>query len=132
MIDRLLLASFWCASLTCINPAYAEENVYSFVDSGKGVTIVLEEDFARLTVMAGQCLADLEGTISVVDDFTLLLTTLPDQELCQIILKDDGSGTLTTTQGPGCSYYHGAACGFGGEFQLPQSQRLTQLFNQLL
>ena len=103
-------------------------------DGDSGITdysliIVVTKGFARIAVKGQGCLGSMDANLSRINRLTWVLSSVGDGEACEIILKDHKNGEVEAIQGPGCSYYHGAVCGFSGKFKAPTKNGLAPLFD---
>lgn len=93
--------------------------------------IAVSDNLAKIAVMGSGCLGEMDASFSRVDRYTWLLSSIGDGDSCEIILREDGNGLIETIQGPGCSYYHGAICGFSGHFNAPTGNGLAPIFDPM-
>lgn len=117
--------------------SFSEQSEFLLEGEGdSGVTdysllIVVSGNLAKIAVMGRGCLGEMDASFSRIDRFMWLLSSIGDGDNCEILLKEDGSGLIETIQGPGCSYYHGAVCGFSGRFKAPTSNGLAPIFDPM-
>lgn len=97
--------------------------------SNYSLLLVVSGKEARIAVKGRGCLGEMDAEFSRVDRRTWLLSSTGDGDHCEILLKEDSGGKIETIQGPGCSYYHGAACSFSGRFQAPTTNGLAPIFD---
>lgn len=97
--------------------------------SDYALVIVVSEKVAKIAVRRMRCLGEMDAYFSRLDGLTWLLTSVENSDQCEIIMKDADNGLIEVTQGPGCSYYHGAACGFSGRFMAPSNNGLASIFD---
>ncbi len=105
-------------------------------DGDSGITdysllLAVSGNEAKIAVKGRGCLGEMDAHFSRIDRLTWLLSSTGDGEYCEILLKEDGNGLIETIQGPGCSYYHGAICGFSGSFRGPASNGLAPIFDPM-
>ena len=93
--------------------------------------IAVSGPLAKIAVTGSGCRGEMAASFSRIDRHTWLLSSIGDGDSCEIILKDDGYGLIETIQGPGCSYYHGAICGFSGRFKAPTGNGLAPIFDPM-
>ncbi|MGB0902346.1 hypothetical protein [Halocynthiibacter sp.] len=93
--------------------------------------IAVSGNLAKIAVKGSGCLGEMDASFSRIDRLTWLLSSIGDGDNCEILLKEDGYGLIETIQGPGCSYYHGAVCGFSGRFKAPTSNGLAPIFDSM-
>ncbi len=93
--------------------------------------IAVSGSLAKIAVKGNGCLGEMDASFSRVDRHTWLLSSIGDGDSCEIILKEDGNGLIETIQGPRCSYYHGAVCGFSGHFNAPTGNGLAPIFDPM-
>lgn len=93
--------------------------------------IAVSGNLAKIAVKGTGCLGEMDASFSRIDRLTWLLSSIGDGDSCEILLKDDGHGLIETIQGPRCTYYHGAACGFTGQFKAPTSNGLAPIFDPM-
>lgn len=93
--------------------------------------ISVSGNLAKIAVKGSGCLGEMDASIARVDRRTWLLSSIGDGDKCEIIIKEDSDGLIETIQGPGCSYYHGAVCGFSGHFNAPTSNGLAPIFDPM-
>ena len=84
--------------------------------TGYALLLAVSGNEAKIAVKGSGCLGEMDAHFSRVDRLTWLLSSTGGGERCKILLREDGNGLIETIQGPGCSYYHGAVCGFSGRF----------------
>lgn len=117
--------------------SFAQETEFLLEGAGdSGVTdyslrLAVSGNDAKIAVKGSGCLGEMDANFSRVDRLTWLLSSTGDGEYCKILLKEDGNGLIETIQGPGCSYYHGAVCGFSGRFRAPTSNGLAPIFDPM-
>lgn len=117
--------------------SFAQETEFLLEGAGdSGITdysllLVVSGNEAKIAVKGRGCLGAMDAHFSRVDRLTWLLSSTGEGEYCEILLKEDGTGLIETIQGPGCSYYHGAVCGFGGRFRAPTSNGLAPIFDPM-
>lgn len=133
----LRTATLWAAIVMFISvaPAFPQETRFILEGSGDagiddyGLILVVRENKARIAVRGQGCLGSMDAAFSRLDRHTWELSSIETGESCSIVLKDHGDGDVETIQGPGCSYYHGAVCGFSGHFNAPTENGLAPIFD---
>lgn len=93
--------------------------------------IAVSGNLAKIAVKGSGCLGEMDASFYRIDRLTWILSSIGDGDSCEIIIKEDGHGLIETIQGPGCSYYHGAVCGFSGRFKAPTSNGLAPIFDPM-
>ncbi|MBU2936470.1 MULTISPECIES: hypothetical protein [Pacificibacter] len=144
MLDhRLKFASFAASAMVLLlligSPQTSIAQEAEFLLEGDGDSGVT--DYALLLAVSGNdaiiaikgsgCLGKMDAYFSRIDRMTWLLSSTGDGDQCEILIKEDGKGLIETIQGPGCSYYHGAICGFSGRFKAPTSNGLAPIFDPM-
>jgi hypothetical protein len=134
-----MFRSVLAAALVCalgVTPALSQEHEGLWSGSGEGdITLDLthiENDVYGISINTVVPISDVGGCAGGVDGEVILDSTGgnffvenegydPQEEesglnrrYCEISLKFNEDGTLTTEEQSGCLYYHGAACGFSG------------------
>lgn len=136
------IRSFFALSATIVissAPQSTWGEPQSFLLQGKGDSGVIEyslllavqDQRAKIAVKGAGCVGSMDAVFSRINRHTWLLTSIGDGEHCEIVLKDDPDGNVTALQGPQCSYYHGAICGFSGQFMAPTKQGLAPIFDPM-
>jgi len=119
------------------NPLRADQS--GFVLEGTGdsgiidyaLLIAVSGDLAKIAVKGQGCLGEMDAAFTRVDRTIWILSSTDSHNSCEIVLKETGNGAVETIQGPGCSYYHGAMCGFTGQFKAPTSNGLAPIFDPM-
>lgn len=113
-IDRYSLSGIRVAGATPTVPPMQEEgssdgSLINGTYSSGGLSVVVEGELAGVTVSEPGCLGQLDA---VVRENANRISFVG--EGCTIDVTKLGTFDFSMEQGPGCSDYHGAACGFSG------------------
>lgn len=87
---------------------------YQGFGDGAEMIMTVEGEKLRLSIAAQGCVGMAEGLHSAKDDKTWVALMTDGTEACEIGITDGGDHYLVD-EGPGCSYFHGASCGFSGQ-----------------
>lgn len=99
--------------------------------TGYSLLIAVSGNLAKIAVKGRGCLGEMDASFARIDSLKWVLSSVGDGDSCEILIKEDGHGLIETIQGPGCSYYHGAICGFSGRFKAPTSNGLAPIFDPM-
>ena len=94
--------------------------------------IIVMDNLAKIAIRGEGCFGEMDAKFSRIDRYSWQLSAIGDGAPCEVLLLEGKSGLIETIQGPGCSYYHGAACGFSGKFGAPTSGGLAPFFDPAL
>ncbi|WP_157946960.1 hypothetical protein [Thalassobius sp. I31.1] len=93
------------------------------------LVLIIDDQSAGIAVQGIGCLGEVSGKFQRQDRLTWVLTASDPDFACELVIKDNEDETVETIQGPGCSAYHGAACGLSGVFSVPGSNGLAPVFD---
>lgn len=138
IFNRIAVVAIAMPALT-VGPQISFAEHPEFLLEGKGdsgvtdysLVIAVSGNLAKIAVKGRGCLGEMDASFSRIDRLTWLLSSIGDDDDCKILLKEDDYGLIETIQGPGCSEYHGAACGFSGRFKAPTSNGLAPIFDPM-
>lgn len=99
--------------------------------TGYSLLIAVSGNLAKIAVKGRGCLGEMDASFARIDSLKWVLSSVGDGDSCEILITEDGHGLIETIQGPGCSYYHGAICGFSGRFKAPTSNGLAPIFDPM-
>ena len=88
--------------------------VYTGNGSNADLRIFVENGFGVFTLTGDGCIGSLEGVVQVVSENNWRVIAVEADLPCVIDLQRAGPLSFNVKQGPGCSSYHGARCGFTG------------------
>ncbi len=126
-IKAVVLIAATCSVST---PAKSDVLLEGYVsDIGFSLMVVMLKSKAAISVRGARCLAIIEGQFSRISRNRWVISAEDPEAPCDIILTEEGRGAVTTKQGPSCSHYHGAACGFSGSFTKPSKANFSSLFD---
>ena len=113
-IDRYGLSGTRVAGAIPAAPPMQEEgqsdsSLMSGTYSSGGLSVVIEGELAGVTVSEPGCLGQIDALVREEADRISFVG-----EGCTIKVTKLGPFDFSMEQGPGCSDYHGAACGFSG------------------
>lgn len=127
-------------SALCAVPVFAQEHEGIWSGQGEGdITLDLthlQDDIYKISIntivpisdMGGGCAGGIDGEVILDSNGGNFFVenegfdpeageTGLNRRYCEISLKFNEDGTLTTEEQMGCLYYHGAACGFSGTLE---------------
>ena len=135
---RPALAALLVSAL-CAAPTLAQEHEGIWSGQGEGdITLDLthlQDDIYKISINTIVPITDVGGCAGGIDGEVILDSdggnffvenegfdpkeeeTGLNSRYCEISLKFNEDGTLTTQEEGGCLYYHGAACGFSGTLE---------------
>lgn len=87
---------------------------YTGKGDGSDMTMTVEGEKVSIFISATGCMGNAEGLYSAKDDKTWIARMTDGTGACEITITDDGTHYLIN-EGEGCSYFHGASCGFSGQ-----------------
>lgn len=87
---------------------------YDTANDGARGTLTIKNGFASLGVSSGSCLGEIEGQIVDNGESGWSFSQSDANASCTISLEPTVDGLAWISSGQGCSYYHGATCGFSG------------------
>ncbi len=133
-VIAVLLVSALCAA-----PVIAQEHEGIWSGQGEGdITLDLthlQDDIYKISINTIVPISDMGGCAGGIDGEVILDSNGGNffvenedfdpkteeggfnRRYCEISLKFNEDGTLTTEEQSGCLYYHGAACGFSGTLE---------------
>ncbi len=88
--------------------------VYTGNGENADLRIFVENGSAAMTLAGDGCLGSLEGSLQVVSENNWRVIAVDADSPCVIDLLRAGPLSFSVKQGPGCTTYHGARCGFTG------------------
>ncbi|QFU09859.1 hypothetical protein PARPLA_00578 [Rhodobacteraceae bacterium THAF1] len=102
----------------CVNTAEVSRNSLDGSYSGNGdnasLSMFVQGQNANLILKGRGCLGEIQGRVDELSNGNWTVSTAEFGQSCKVTMKQDGPLSYIVDQGPGCSSFHGAACGFSG------------------
>lgn len=99
---------FGCAGTSSLN------GVYTGNGDNADLRIFVENGYVAMTLVGDGCLGSMEGSVQIVSENNWRVIAVDAEMPCVLDLRRDGPLSFNVAQGPGCTSYHGARCGFSG------------------
>lgn len=107
--------------MTCTAPAWAQapwDGTYDIATDGGQGTLTLQAGRGSISIAGARCVGGLEGIVTQTAADRLVLSAIGGAA-CDLTLGLSGGRVATISEGRGCTFYHGASCGFDGRTLTP-------------
>jgi hypothetical protein len=97
-------------------PVWSQDLLSGVYEGERGsLKVIVDGNDVGVTVRKAGCLGSVEGFLARNGSGHLFIVSSSYQkDSCAIAIESFGKFSFSMTQGPECSYHHGASCSFNG------------------